>query len=76
MSRQNFRKYKRASVPILTFQADFSISILVHFVDLIDYSVNLFEEDSFELSSRDVTTAISVDFLEKFGGFVTLKGKG
>ena len=61
--------------PILTFKTDFSISVLVHFVDLVDYSVNLFQEDSFELSSRNVTTAISVDFLEKFGSFVTLKRK-
>ena len=44
-------------------------------MDLVDYSVNLFQEYSFELSSRNVTAAISVDFLEKFGSFVTLKRK-
>ena len=60
---------------LLTFQADLAVSILVHFVDFVDHSVDLFQKHSFKLCGGDVSTAVSVDLLEKLSGFVTLLTK-
>ena len=64
---------KLDGIPWLTFQTDFAIPILVHFVNFVDNSVNLFEKNLLELIGSDVATAVGVNLLEKLGGLVTLK---